>query len=179
VSRTLLRTPFAASRVPPEILTNDEAVQYDFSWDGSGGDSPYDETMTHNRYIASNTFHRLDESGTWQFALCAIGGHRGSFGEPTERHNGFLIENNAIHGAVGATANVSPDKGAIALWNARDVWVRNNAFYGCTGSRLVSGWDANANRDLNDATMNLNLSGNTHDGNAVTITMPTSNTTGG
>jgi hypothetical protein len=158
---------------------NDEAVQYDFSWDGSGGDAPYDATMCANLYIANNTFHRLDESGTWHFALCAIGGHRGSAGEPAERHNGILIENNAIHGAVGATANVSPDKGAIALWNARDVWIRNNALYGCTPTRLVSGWDANPYRDLNDSTMNLNISGNTHNGGAVTITMPASNTTGG
>jgi hypothetical protein len=135
--------------------------------------------MTHNLYIGYNTFHRLDESGTWQFALCAIGAHRGGAGEPTERHNGILIEHNQIHGAVGATANVSPDKGAIALWNARDVWIRNNAFFVCTSSRLVSGWDANSNRDLNDATMNINISGNTHNGNAVTITMPASNTTGG
>jgi len=159
--------------------SNDEAVQYDFSWDGSGGDAPYDATMCANLHIANNTFHRVDESGTWQFALCAIGGHRGSAGEPAERHNGILIENNAVHGAVGATANVSPDKGAIALWNARDVWILNNAFYGCTSSRLVSGWDANANRDLNDSTMNINISGNTHNGNAVTISMPASNTTGG
>jgi hypothetical protein len=159
--------------------SNDEPVQYDFSWDGSGGDGPFDGTMTHNLYIGYNTFHRLDESGTWQFALCAIGAHRGGAGEPTERHNGILIEHNQIHGAVGATANVSPDKGAIALWNARDVWIRNNAFFVCTSSRLVSGWDANSNRDLNDATMNINISGNTHNGNAVTITMPASNTTGG
>ena len=158
---------------------NDEPVQYDFSWDGSGGDAPFDETMCHNLYIANNTFHRLDESGTWKFALCAIGAHRGSAGEPAERHNGILIENNQIHGAVGATANVSPDKGAIALWNARDVWIRNNGFHGCTPTRLISGWDANPSRALNDATMNINISGNTHDGGAVTITMPSSNTTGG
>src|SRR5690606_33797725 len=105
-------------------------------------------------------------------ALSAIGAHRGGAGEPVERHNGILIENNEIHGAVGATANVSPDKGAIALWNARYVWVRNNAFFGCTPSRLISGWDANPDRDLNDATMNINISGNTHDGVPVTITMP-------
>jgi len=158
---------------------NDEPVQYDFAWDGSGGDSPYDSTMCHNLYIAGNTFHRLDESGTWQFALCAIGGHRGSAGEPAERHNGILIENNQIHGAVGATENVSPNKGAIALWNARDVWIRNNAFHGCTGTRLVSGWDANPDRHLNDSTMNINISGNTHNGAPVTISMPASNTTGG
>ena len=159
--------------------SNDEPVQYDFSWDGSGGDAPFDATMTHNLRIAYNTFHRLDESGTWQFALCAIGAHRGGAGEPAERHNGILIEHNQIHGAVGATANVSPDKGAIALWNARDVWIRNNAFHGCTSSRLVSGWDANPSRDLNDATMNINISDNTHNGSPVTITMPSSNTTGG
>jgi hypothetical protein len=159
--------------------SNDEAVQYDFSWDGSGGDGPYDATMCANLYIANNTFHRLDESGTWHFALCAIGAHRGTAGEPAERHNGILIENNAIHGAVGATADVSPDKGAIGLWNARDVWILNNAFFGCTSSRLVSGWDANSSRHLNDSTMNINIAGNTHDGNAVTITMPASNTTGG
>jgi hypothetical protein len=159
--------------------SNDEPVQYDFSWQGSGGDAPFDETMSHNLYIAGNTFHRVNESGTWEFALCAIGAHRGSAGEPSQRHNGILIENNAIHGAVGATANVSPDKGAIALWNARDVWIRNNSRYGCTSSRLVSGWDANPNRDLNDSTMNINISGNTHNGSPVTITMPASNTTGG
>jgi len=159
--------------------SNDEAVQYDFSWDGSGGDAPFDDTMTHNLHIANNTFHRLDESGAWEFSLCAIGGHRGSAGEPAERHNGFLIENNSIHGAVGATVDVSPNKGAIALWNARDVRVRNNAFFGCTSSRLVSGWDANDARNLNDTAMNLGFSGNTHNGSAVTITMPASNTTGG
>jgi hypothetical protein len=158
---------------------NDEAVQYDFSWDGSGGDSPYDATMCANLHIANNTFHRIDESGTWQFALCAIGGHRGSAGEPAERHNGILIEYNGIHGAVGATANVSPDKGAIALWNARDVWIRNNDFFGCTPGRLVSGWDANAARNLNDSTMNINISDNKHNGAPATITMPGSNTTGG
>jgi hypothetical protein len=135
--------------------------------------------MCANLHIANNTFHRVDESGTWQFALCAIGGHRGSAGEPAERHNGILIEYNQIHGAVGATANVSPDKGAIALWNARDVWIRNNGFFGCTSNRLVSGWDANPDRKLNDATMNINISDNTHNGSAVTITMPASNTTGG
>ncbi len=159
--------------------SNDEAVQYDFSWDGSGGDAPFDATMTHNVEIARNTFHRVDESGDWQFALCAIGGHRGSAGEPAERHNGFLIADNAIHGAVGATANVSPDKGGIALWNVRDVVIRNNAFFGATATRLISAWDANPDRALNDATMNIAISGTTHNGRAVTVTMPSSNTTGG
>lgn len=159
--------------------SNDEAVQYDFAWDGSGGDAPFDNTMTHNLRIAGNTFHRLDESGAWEFSLCAIGGHRGSAGEPVERHNGFLIENNAIHGAVGATVDVSPNKGGIALWNVRDAQVRNNAFFGCTATRLVSAWDANPDRALNDATMNVDVTGNTHNGSAVTITMPASNSTGG
>lgn len=161
------------------LNSNDEAVQYDFAWSGSGGDSPFDNTMTHNLRIANNTFSRLDKSGNWEFSLCAIGGHRGSAGEPPERHNGILIEDNTIEGAVGATAAVSPDKGAIALWNARDVIIKNNTLVGGTLQRLISAWDANPNRDLNDATMNIQISGNTHNGSPVEITMPTSNTTGG
>lgn len=152
--------------------------------------------MCANVRIAGNTFHRYSESWDGKqndgFALCAIGGHRMSSasygdagnagvnnpsnGEPSERHNWLLIENNAIHKAPGGT-ETSPNKGAVALWNWRDVIVRNNDFYACTASRLVSGWDATKN--LNSADCNITITGNRHNSAGVTITMPADNTTGG
>lgn len=176
---------------------NDEPMHYDWAWQGSGCGGAEDHSMCQNVRIAGNTFHRASEGwgGYYNggFALCAIGGHRmgsGSYsnmgnagianpsnGEPSQRHNSFLIEGNAIHAAVGASAGVSPNKGAIALWNLRDVVVRNNNFYSCNDALLVSGWDATQN--LNSAACNISISGNAHNGVAKGISMPASNTTGG
>lgn len=173
--------------------SNDEPLHYDWAWNGSGCAGAEDHTMCHNLLLSGNSFHRLDESGAWEFGLCAIGGHRMSSdsygdmgnagipnpadGEPAERHNFFLIEDSTIHGAVGSTGT-SPNKGAIHLWNVRDVIVRNNNLHGCTPDRLVTGWDADP-IDLNGSPANISISGNTHDGAPVTITMPPGNTTGG
>ena len=172
---------------------NDEPVHYDWAWAGSGCSGAEDHTMCHNHYIASNSFHRLSESSPWEFAKTAIGGHKmasssygvmgnagvanPSDGLPAERHNGFMITGNAIHGAVGATENVTPNKGAVALWSLRDARVNSNNFYGCTDSRLVSGFDETKN--LNSADCNISCASNTHNGAAKTITMPADNTTGG
>lgn len=178
--------------------SNDEALQYDWAWQGSGVQGAEDHTMCHNIRVAYCTFDRL---AAWSslnngYALCAVGGHRmggGSYGdmgnvgianpadgEPSQRHNWLLVEHNTIYNAKGATSGVSPNKGAVALWNVRDVIVRNNAFHNCTDTRLVSAWDANTNRVLTDSYMNISISGNTHNGVAKTITMPSdSHTTGG
>lgn len=124
--------------------SNDEPVHYDWAWNGSGEEvvGPSDHTMCHNVYIARNTFHRASEAWNSKqnggFALCAIGGHDpGSSLRASERHNWFIIEGNAIHGAVGSTGT-SPDKGAIHLYYLRDSVVRGNSFYGCTAGRIVT-----------------------------------------
>jgi hypothetical protein len=171
--------------------SNDEPVHYDWAWKGSGCGGAEDHTMCHNVYIGSNEFW-----SPWEHAKCAIGGHRMSSasynvmgnaglanpadGNPSERHNSFLIEGNVIHGATGATSGVSPDKGSIALFCLRGVHVRNNAFYGClpgVSGKLVSAFDPTQN--LNSAIVGISIYGNTHDGAAVNISMPASGSTGG
>jgi hypothetical protein len=149
--------------------SNDEPVHWDWNWNGSGGTPPFWEvgdpansttqTMCHNVLIQGNTFHRKDESGTWKFALCAIGGHDSSDAaiKPATRHNHFLIDGNKIHGAVGASANVQSDKGAIHLFRVRQAKVTNNEMFGCTASRLVSA------ENKTDAGY-CSASGNTHNG---------------
>lgn len=193
----ILNNQFLGLGLGQRTNSNDEAVQWDWAWKGSGCGGAEDHTMCHNIRIAGNTSHRFSEG--WDgiqnagFSLCFTGGHRmssGSYGlmgnagvanpsdgYPAERHNWVLIEGNNVHKAVGATSGVSPDKGAIALWSTRDVIVRNNNFYACTDSRLVSGFDETQN--LNSSVVNISISGNTHNGAAKTITMPASNTTGG
>jgi hypothetical protein len=183
---------------------NDEPVQWDWAWDGSGCSAPYDHTMTHNLRIADNVFHRLNETGEWQFALCAIGSHRmssASFGKhdtshplnkanpsdgnPSERHNGILIEGNEFHCDVCGSdpgSSVSPDKGIVALWSTRDAWVRNNRFYGgkCRqtypANGFISAWDETQN--VNGSPVNISISGNTWNGSPVSISLPASTTTG-
>lgn len=149
--------------------SNDEPVHWDWNWNGSGGTPPFWEvgdpansttqTMCHNVLIQGNTFHRKDESGTWKFALCAIGGHDSSDAaiKPATRHNHFLIDGNKIHGAVGASANVQSDKGAIHLFRVRQAKVTNNEMFGCTASRLVSA------ENKTDAGY-CSAAGNTHNG---------------
>jgi hypothetical protein len=171
--------------------SNDEPVHYDWAWQGSGCGGAEDHTMCHNVYIGFNEFW-----SPWEHAKCAIGGHRMSAasygdmgnaglknpadGNPSERHNSFLIERNVIHGAVGATSGVSPDKGSIALFCLRGVHVRDNAFHGClpgVSGKLVSAFDPTQN--LNSAIVGISIYGNTHNGAAVNISMPASGSTGG
>jgi hypothetical protein len=152
---------------------NDEPMHYDWSWDGSGGRAPYDGTMTHNMRVTGCTFHRYSEGATvsgagvngytdwqWRFAICAIGAHNpGSTLRPTERHNHLQFDGNAIHGADGYRGgSLSFDKGAIHSHAARQVWVVNNAFYGCGGGNL--GYQVTA-QDSTDVTYNATPSGNT------------------
>jgi hypothetical protein len=154
---------------------NDEPVQYDWSWDGSGGRAPYDGTMTHNMRVTGCTFHRYSEGATasgeggdvgkwtnwqWRFAICAIGAHNpGSTLRPTERHNHLQFDNNAIHGADGYRGSLLAfDKGAIHSHAARQVWVVNNQFYGCGGGN--GGYQVTA-QDATDVTYNETPSGNT------------------
>lgn len=130
--------------------SNDEPIQYDWAYStGAAGAkvcpnqaNVMASTMCHNVEISGNTFHRYAETG-WEFGRCAIGGHKsatdivGTRRLPTNRHNNFLIANNAIHGAIGSTAT-NPDKGAIHLFALRGVTVTGNNFFGCEPSRLVT-----------------------------------------
>lgn len=195
----ILNNQFLGLGLGQRTNSNDEAVQWDWAWQGSGCAGAEDHTMCHNIRIAGNTSHRLTEawgsiSGLVNggFAKCFTGGHRmssASYGDmgnaglanpsdgyPSERHNSVLIENNAIHAAVGST-ETTPDKGAIALWMTRDVIVRNNNFYSCTDNRLVSAIDKTQN--VNSAVVNITITGNTHNGVAKTITLPSATDTGG
>jgi hypothetical protein len=106
--------------------SNDEPIQYDWAYSTGAAAAKVcpnqsdvlASTMCHNVEISGNTFHRVAETGGWQFGLCAIGGHKsadnivGTRRLPKNRHNNFLIANNEIHGAVGSTGT-NPDKGAI------------------------------------------------------------------
>jgi hypothetical protein len=136
---------------------NDEPIQWDFAWSGSGNIGAEDFTMCHNVQIDGNTFH-INYGGGGQFAICAIGAHDPgqsdierlkSLGQwtssdsPLERHNHFRISGNHIHGATGYAGNqLKFDKGAIHVHRTRQVWVTYNHFYGCTPNRQVSGWNS-------------------------------------
>ena len=151
---------------------NDEPMHYDWSWDGSGGRAPYDDTMSHNVRITGCLFHRHNEGATvsgagvggwtdwqWRFAICGIGGHNpaGTL-RPANRHNHFQFDNNSIHGSDGYAGNqLSFDKGAIHSHAVRQCWVVNNSFYGCGGGN--GGWQVTA-QDSTDVTYNQTPSGN-------------------
>jgi hypothetical protein len=140
--------------------SNDEPIQWDFAWNGSGNAGKDDFTKCHNVQIVGNVFH-INFGGGPQFALCAIGAHDpsaasiaeieaaggwsgGSAGSPIDRHNHFRIAANEIHGATGYAGNqLKHDKGAIHVHRTRDVWVTGNQFLGCSPTRLVTGWNAN------------------------------------
>jgi hypothetical protein len=138
--------------------SNDEPIQWDFAWNGSGKAGAEDFTMCHNVQIDGNTFHESYGGGP-QHALCAIGAHDPgqtdierlvSLGQwtssdsPLERHNHFRISGNHIHGATGYAGNkLKFDKGAIHIHRTRQAWVTYNTFYGCTPNRQVSGWNSN------------------------------------
>jgi hypothetical protein len=84
----ILNNSFLGTDMGQRAWGNDEPVQLDWSWEGSGGASPHDGTMCHNVLIQGNYFHRYNEGATvsgaglngyndwqWRFAICAIGGH--------------------------------------------------------------------------------------------------------
>ena len=145
--------------------TNDEPVHFDWNWTGSGASAPTwslgdpisqsTQVMCHNVLIDSNVFHRVAETGGWEFAKCAIGGH----GRPDwmqYRHNHFQISNNVIHGAQGGTIP-SPDKGAIHLFRVRQASAVGNKLYGGVTDRYITAEDAT---DATYCTASGNLSYN-------------------
>lgn len=84
----ILNNTFQGTDMGQRAWGNDEPVQWDWAWEGSGVSAPYDGTMCHNILVQGNTFHRYNEGATvsgaglngyndwqWRFAICAIGGH--------------------------------------------------------------------------------------------------------
>ncbi len=145
----ILNNNFRGTDLGQRDNSNDEPIQFDWNWDGSGASAPVwhvgdpisqaTQVMCHNFLIEGNTFHRLSESSPWNFAKCAIGGHDSADSRivPTYRHNHFLIRGNTIHGAVGSNLT-SPDKGAIHLFRVRQAVVQNNTIVGGTSGRYVT-----------------------------------------
>jgi hypothetical protein len=133
--------------------SNDEPIQWDWNWDGSGGAAPVwkpgnpvnesTQVMCHNILVKGNRFHRRSESGKWEFAKTAIGGHDASDPayDPKYRHNHVLVEGNEMHGAVGGTS-VSPNKGAIHLCWTRDAEAKGNVLYGGVSKRYITAEDS-------------------------------------
>jgi hypothetical protein len=162
----ILSCRFGGSDIGQRANTNDEPLQWDWSWEGSGGASPHDGTMCHNILVDSCTFQRLHESGSWVHPPCGVGGHdpskesleqiqagtrapsgywegaANSTGKPKTGHNHIKVSNCVFHGATGVFDNrLSFDKGAIHLHRVRDGWAVNNQFFGCA-SKPVTAWSS-------------------------------------
>ena len=145
----ILSNTFLGTDLGQRANSNDEPVQFDWNWGGSGASAPVwnpgdpvsesTQVMCHNVLIDGNVFHRVSESAPWEFAKCAIGGHDSADSAvvATYRHNHFQISNNVIHGARGSNGT-NPDKGAIHIYRVRQASAIGNQFYGGAVNRIIT-----------------------------------------